>query len=134
MAQAIVHFEIQAADVERAKTFYQGVFGWEITQWGEQEYWIIHTGRGTYPTGETVGIDGGLLPRRGGAPFEGAPVNAFVCTLQVEDIDATCQAVTAAGGRLVVPKAALGEMGWNAYCKDTEGNIFGLMQTAQAAS
>ena len=129
MANAIVHFEIHASDVTRAKKFYETVFGWEVSQWKDQQYWIIKTGRGTYPSGESVGVDGGLLLRKGAEPFDGAPANAFVCTIAVENIDAAIEAIKQAGGRIVEPKSALDDMGWTAGCKDTEGNQFGLIQT-----
>ena len=32
------------------------------------------------------------------------------------------------GGSVAVPKMPIPGVGWLAYCKDTEGNIFGLMQ------
>lgn len=122
-----VHFEIHAADPDRAIAFYTSVFGWVFTQWGEHPYWIVRTGEG-------VGIDGGLVPRRGPEPAEDAPVAAFPVTIDVSDVDATVAAVERAGGRVVMQKGAVPTVGWLAYCKDTEGNIFGLMQEDSAAA
>lgn len=118
----IVHFEIHAENPERAATFYKAVFGWQITKWaGPMDYWIIKTGEGP-------GIDGGLVKRRGPAPAEGQAVNAFPCTVDVTDVDSTLSAVTRAGGTVAVPKMPIPGVGWLAYFKDTEGNIFGAMQ------
>jgi predicted enzyme related to lactoylglutathione lyase len=119
-----VHFEIHADDPERAQRFYTEVFGWRFQRWGDQPYWVIQTGQ----PGES-GIDGGLLPRHGARPVEGAAVNAFPCTIDVADLDACAQRVEREGGRLVVAKNAVPGVGWLAYAKDTEGNIFGVMQT-----
>lgn len=44
----VVHFEIHAEDPARASKFYTNVFGWEITQWGEMQYWMVMTkGKGS---------------------------------------------------------------------------------------
>ena len=85
---------------------------------------------GWSPTGEegTHGIDGGLLPRQGPAPAAMAPVSAFVCTVGVTDLDAMVATAVAAGGVVALPKMPIPTMGWLAYCKDTEGNLFGMMQ------
>lgn len=34
---------------------------------------------------------------------------------------------------MLVPKTAAPGVGWLAYCKDTEGNIFGLMENDPSA-
>jgi predicted enzyme related to lactoylglutathione lyase len=125
----VIHFEIQAENPQRASTFYQRVFGWEIAKWGGPiDYWLCTTG----PDSER-GINGGLLLRRGPAPAEGQPVNAFVCTLQVENLDQSLARAQAEGGTLAVPKMPVPGIGWLAYIKDTEGNILGLMQPDPAA-
>jgi predicted enzyme related to lactoylglutathione lyase len=129
--KAIVHFEIQASDIDRAIKFYSEVFEWKIERYGEMEYWGIYTGRGTGSDGGQVGINGGLLPRKGGEPVDGAAVNAFVCTIEVDDIDAMIKKVKTAGGKIVVDKADIAGMMWQAFCKDSDGNIFGLMQSVQ---
>jgi predicted enzyme related to lactoylglutathione lyase len=120
----VVHFEIHAADPERAVKFYTSVFGWEMTKWdGPADYWLIRTG----PDGEP-GINGGLLRRHGPPPAEMQPVNSFVCTVDVPNTDEFVGKATAAGGTVALPKMAVPSVGWLAYVKDTEGNILGLMQ------
>lgn len=121
-----VHFEIHAGDPERAVTFYSTVFGWSFERWGTNPYWVISTGDG-------LGIDGGLLPRRGPEPGEGAPVNAFAATIDIPELDTAVKAVELAGGSVTVPKNAVPGVGWLAYCRDTEGNIFGLMENDRTA-
>ena len=123
----VVHFEIQAEDPARCAKFYKDVFGWEMQQWGEVPYWMVTTGPKEKP-----GINGGILPRKGKAPENGQPVNAYVCTMEIEDIDATIKKIEAAGGTLAMEKVKMGDdkwSAWQAYYKDTEGNIFGIHQT-----
>lgn len=127
----IIHFEIHAGNPERAVKFYHDVFGWEIHEWvfpgirmqDENRYWLVTTGPETDP-----GINGGIVFRRGPAPFEGQAVNAYVCTVGVEDLDASVNKVLKSGGILALPRMPVQGIGWLAYCKDTEGNIFGMMQ------
>ncbi|MBK6486721.1 MAG: VOC family protein [Gemmatimonadetes bacterium] len=127
----VVHFEIHAAEPKRAAEFYRAVFGWEIKEWvlpgiempNENRYWRVTTGSGDAP-----GIDGGIVFRRADAPVEGQAVNSYVCTIGVASVDGSVDAVRAAGGHLAVPKMPIIGVGWLAYCKDPEGNIFGVMQ------
>ncbi len=133
----VIHFEIHAADPERAAQFYRTVFGWEIHEWvvpgvevpPENRYWLANTG----PAGEP-GINGGILFRRGPAPADGQAVNAYVCTLGVASLDESMAQALAAGASLALPKMAIRGVGWLAYCKDTEGNLFGMMQNDPQAA
>ena len=117
-----IHYEIHAADPPRAIAFYTALFGWKFEQWAGQPYWLVVTGDKTTP-----GIDGGLLPRRGPAPAEMAAVNAFVCTIDVPEVDAASARVVELGGTIALPKMPIPTVGWLAYGKDTEGNLFGMM-------
>lgn len=118
----VVHFEIHAGDPERAITFYQKLFGWTFQKWdGPMEYWMVVTGEESSP-----GINGGLVRRQG--EIDGQAVIAYVCTVDVADIDASIAAAEANGGNLALPKMEIPGLGWLAYYKDTEGNIFGMMQ------
>jgi predicted enzyme related to lactoylglutathione lyase len=123
----VVHFEIHAAEPEKAVAFYKAIFGWEFTKWdGPQEYWLIKTG-----PDEQRGINGGMIRRHGS--IDGTAVIAFVCTVDVPSVDATMADIAKAGGEIVVPKMAIPHVGWLAYAKDTQGNIFGIMQPDSAA-
>lgn len=131
MSNRIVHFEIHAAEPERAMKFYRDVFGWDFPQWMEEPpYW------GAMTAGEDSaeeGINGGLMIRQGPPPVEGAPVNAYVCTVQVDDYDPIHDKILAAGGTVGVPKHAIPGMAWQGYYKDTEGNIFGVHHPDETA-
>jgi predicted enzyme related to lactoylglutathione lyase len=118
----VVHFELAADDPERAVQFYQNVFGWQIQKWsGPQDYWLATTGAQGTP-----GIDGAIMRRDPGMP-------AVVNTLDVESVDDAVAKITAAGGTVVAPKMTIPGVGYVAYCQDTEGNTFGIMQSDTAA-
>lgn len=53
----------------------------------------------------------------------------YVCTVDVPAIDALLDRLTAHGGTLALPKMAIPQVGWLAYAKDPEGNIFVFMQS-----
>jgi len=118
----VIHFEIHAENPDRAIKFYQGLFAWEFTKWpGPMPYWVIKTGADNQP-----GINGGLLPRRG--TIDGQAVIAYVCTVDTPSVDDYLKKAQTLGGTVAVPKMPIPGVGWLAYCKDTEGNIFGIMQ------
>jgi uncharacterized protein len=117
-----VHFELAADDIARAISFYENVFGWRFEKWaGPMEYWIITTGAEDEP-----GIDGGL-----GLKSEGTQ---SINTLDVPDVDAAVAAIVANGGAILMPKQTIPGVGYLAYCQDTEGNSFGVMQSDMSAS
>lgn len=94
----VVHFEIQADDLDRAKAFYASALGWSFVDYGHlagSPYWGVLTGAADQP-----GIDGGLLARPAPAPAVGQGTNAFVCTVQVEDYDETERRILEAGGQV----------------------------------
>jgi predicted enzyme related to lactoylglutathione lyase len=123
----VIHFEIHADKPERAVKFYQDLFGWQITKWpGPVDYWLVSTGPDSQP-----GINGGLVQRRG--PINGDSVIAYVCTVDVPVVDDYAAKAIRHGAQVVVPKMAIPGVGWLVYCKDTEGNIFGMMQSDSAA-
>lgn len=118
----VVHFEFPADDPDRAIGFYSKLFGWTFNKWGAEDYWLIGTGGEGEP-----GIDGGMGRR--------SPNNDIVVhTVGVDNLDKCIQTVTANGGSVVMPKTPIPGVGWLAYCNDTEGNRFGMMQPDPAAA
>jgi predicted enzyme related to lactoylglutathione lyase len=125
----VVHFEVHAADCAKAAKFYSALFGWTITKWdGPVEYWLIKTGEDG-----TRGINGGMVPRKGPAPTEGQCVNAYVCTVDVPNLDEYVAKATKLGATTALPKMPIPGVGWLAYVKDVDGNILGMMQNDPAA-
>ncbi|MGC4054494.1 MAG: VOC family protein [Paludibaculum sp.] len=118
-----VHFEIPADNTERAIAFYEKLFGWKFSLWpGPMQYWLITTG-----PAEERGIDGGMMQRM-------HPGQGVVNTVDVKDLDASIATAVAGGGELTVPRMAIPGVGWLAYCKDPEGNLFGMMQADEKAA
>jgi predicted enzyme related to lactoylglutathione lyase len=112
----VVHFEIHVDDVDRASKFYKDIFDWEFNKWEGGDYWLIKTGEDGTP-----GINGGMMPRRD-------PQGNVYNTIQVDNLDEAMQKVQSSGGQIVLEKMGVPKVGWMAYGKDTEGNIFGMMQ------
>ncbi len=118
----ITHFELPADNPEKAIAFYERAFGWIVEKWeGPMEYWLIRTGDPDKP-----GIDGGMARRQD-------TDTGLELTIDVDDLDESCAAVEAHGGSIIRPRSAVPSVGWLAYCKDTEGNVFGLMQEDREA-
>jgi predicted enzyme related to lactoylglutathione lyase len=120
--ERVVHFEINADDPERAAKFYGDVFGWKIKKANNQEdYWVINTGPENQP-----GIDGGITNRI-------SPSASTVDIIDVDSIEKFSSKIEEAGGTCLTPKMVISGVGYMAYCSDSEGNLFGLMQPDNAA-
>ena len=78
------------------------------------------------------GIDGAILKRMG--PINGDAVIAYVCTVDVPSVDDAIAKITSHGGTIVLPKMPVPGVGWLVYAKDTEGNIFGSLQSDHNAA
>jgi len=118
----VIHFEIPAKDWAKMVAFYKEVFGWEFNTWGDEQYWLIKTGER-----DTPGIDGGMYLLR-------EAMTGTVNTIDVPDLDASVAKVKANGGQVIESKMPIPGIGWLAYCKDVEGNLFGMMQADPNAS
>lgn len=119
----VIHFEIPAKDMERAGRFYREALGWNVTGWeGPVAYLLVGTGG----EGE-AGIDGGILPVND-------LIRGVVNTASVSDLDAALERVEAAGGTVARGRMPVPGVGYMAYCRDTEGNLFGLMEEDAGAA
>jgi len=113
----VVHFEFAAVEPARAAEFYRQVFGWEITSWpGQEEYFLVTTGPIDQP-----GINGGIMRHQDAQP-------RTVNTIEVDSLDDYAAKVKQHGGTVVVEKQVIPGVGYQIYCKDTEGNLFGVHQ------
>ena len=119
----VVHFEILAENLKRAAKFYTDVFGWKIEGWGEERYLLVTTGPNKKP-----GINGAIMPRI--KPFTGK--KGFLAAILTVQIDGKLQTylirVKRAGGKQITPMQTIPDIGTHAYCRDTEGNVFGILQ------
>ena len=133
----VVHFEIQADDMDRAQKFYEACFDWKFVGMGSEygNYRVIMTGPGPDEMAkgvkmEDVGINGGMMQRNAPLPPNGHSPNAFTSIVGVKDIDATIKKIDAAGGKPQTDKMDVPNVGKIRYYKDTEGNIFGIIEPA----
>jgi predicted enzyme related to lactoylglutathione lyase len=117
----IGNFSIECDDVERAKHFYEAVFGWRILPWGPPDYYRIVTG-----TAERPGIGGDLRTRR--EPLTGTGSSAYECTIVVESLAAVMAAIEANGGKIASRPYRIDGVGELAYFTDSEGNRAGIME------
>jgi uncharacterized protein len=74
-----------------------------------------------------------LLKRPAKAPPAQSGTNAFVCSLEVQDFDATEKAILKLGGIVALPKFAVPGTCWQGYFVDTEGNTFGIFEVDENA-
>jgi predicted enzyme related to lactoylglutathione lyase len=113
----VIHFELGAVDPTRAVEFYKSVFGWEAQRYGTEEYWLMKTGTQPEP-----GIDGAVLRNKDSQP-------RTVNSIAVDSVDDAARKIEEHGGQVVVPKRTIPGVGHVVYCKDTEGNIFGIFHS-----
>ena len=133
----IVHFEIPADDVERAKKFYSNLFGWNIEKLHNStdhseltsvatglpiEYWRITT---TNDKGDK-GVGGGIMKRQ-------MPEHHITNYIGVDSVDEYSSKVEKLGGRLFAAKHAVPGMGYFALCSDTENNVFAIWESDENA-
>lgn len=140
MNNDIRHFAINADDVERARRFYEKVFGWRTEPYGPPKFYRIFTGSEKEGGGKAdpaghIGLgtlsQGALQGRR--ELLKGQKMIGFECTVGVEDVDKIAKAVVANGGRIVMEKTTLLGIGDLIFFEDTEGNVAGAMRYDEQA-
>ena len=127
MDHTIVHFEIPANNTEKLQKFYADVFGWKIEKGsgdmsGTMEYWLL----GTVPVDKQMrplrpGVNGGMYKKT--SP-EMKPVNY----ISVENADEYIEKIKKLGGKIIVPKQEVPQVGWTTVAIDPEGNHFAILQ------
>jgi predicted enzyme related to lactoylglutathione lyase len=117
MPATIRHLALNADDVQRAKAFYEQVFGWTFEPWGPPDF---------YQAFNTGGPIAALHGRRELKP--GARMVGFEATMAVENLEATIAAIEAAGGKIAMQPVYIEGVGRLAYFEDTEGNLVGAMR------
>jgi predicted enzyme related to lactoylglutathione lyase len=121
MPANLASFAIHVDDVDRARAFYEAVFGWEFEPWGPPGFYLIHTGDADSP-----GIHGLMHQRH--EPRTGTGLNGVEPTFAVDDVDAVAARVAAAGGTIRMTKSVIPTVGALIRFLDTEGNDIGAMQ------
>ncbi len=122
MTHTIVHFEIPADDVARAKSFYAQLFGWQIeAPPGFADYWLVQT------DAEGQALGGGLFQRH-------TPGQGVLHYIGVESVAEYAARVETLGGKIITPRSAVPGMGWFAVFHDPEGNVMALWENDPSAS
>ncbi len=83
---------------------------------GAVDYWLITAGPDDEP-----GINGATTPHK-------LPEQVTVDTISVTSVDDATKKVVEAGRTVMRSKQVVPGIGYLAYCTDTEGNVFGVMQ------
>ena len=110
----ITHVDIPSDDLERAKTFYSGVFGWQIGSRPEfPDYGMFRSGDGQ---GGGIGLRGRTAPKG---------IRVYVT---VDSLDEALSQVRRLGGSVAVEKTEVSGMGWYAAVIDTEGGEIGIWE------
>ena len=124
------HFEIHASDVEQAKAFYTGLFGWEFAPMEGAEDMDYHLIEGDQ-IGMEKGVTGGIMRRMGDAPEAASPVRGGTMTFEVADCDERYNWALAHGGAEALPPQDYPGIGRCAYVEDGQGNIVGMITPAE---
>jgi len=125
MPNHVRHFAIHADQVDRARAFYETVFGWRFEPWGSPNFYLIRTG----PDADR-GLQGALQERN--QSLAGTGMRGFECTIGVDDLDAVLAAIPRANGSVVSTPFTIEGVGRLAFFEDTEGNRVGAMQYGPA--
>jgi predicted enzyme related to lactoylglutathione lyase len=122
-SNTIAHFDIAADDVERARGFYERVFGWRFEAWGPPDFYLVHTGNADEP-----GLHGSVSQRH--EPVSRGGRNGWECTVSVDDLAEIKTAIVANGGKIVLDEYEIVGVGSMIRFEDTEGNVACAMRYA----
>lgn len=111
-------FEIYVQDMERAKTFYEAVFGIQLTKLEGTEYEMW-----AFPMNDNGSGTSGALIRIPGYPSGN---NSVIVYFSCANCAVEAEKAGQHGGEIETNKKSIGPYGYIALVNDTEGNIIGL--------
>jgi predicted enzyme related to lactoylglutathione lyase len=118
----ISHFEVSGANPESLIEFYSELFGWRFEAAPEVEgYWLIQAASQEGSSDETRQVNGGLTRAE-------TSERGILLYFSVESVDESSRKIKVLGGRILVPKQEVQDMGWFAEAEDPEGNRFAVWQ------
>jgi predicted enzyme related to lactoylglutathione lyase len=125
MGQPVVHFEIIGKDVEKLKSYYSDLFGWEIDSNNPMNYGIVP--RDGNVSADGIGIGGGV-----GAGPEGYPGHVTFY-IEVPDVEAAlAKAESLGGSRVMGPEKVMEQVELGLFT-DPEGHLVGVVKSASAS-
>ncbi|MBZ0162802.1 MAG: VOC family protein [Notoacmeibacter sp.] len=117
-----VHIDIAADDPERACRFYNEVFGWNVTKLeGPIPYWLLNT------CGDPGAVGAGIAKRE-------EAWQSATPTIDVPSADEYAARIEAQGGTIVVPKTLIPGVGYLVSFRDTEGNVFAILEAVEGSA
>lgn len=118
MKNAINWFEIPVKNFDRAKKFYETLFGTPIEVMPHPAYKY-----GILPGDMQNGVTGGIVEGEGFVP---SATGTLIYLNGGEDLSVPLSKVEKAGGKILLPKTSIGANGFMAHLLDTEGNKIAL--------
>jgi uncharacterized protein len=115
MAHQVVHIEIASKDPKASGKFYGELFGWPMQETGAEYGNYVMWGDGSG--------GGGGFPQADGEMYKEGDTIAYI---GVEDIDAMLARANELGGKTLVPKTEIPNMGFFAILADTTGGRIAL--------
>jgi len=119
MSPRLTHFAINTDDVEATQAFYGSVFGWKFRDYGPAGFVQILDETGEEPMGA-------IQERR--QLLDDGPTRGFECTFGVENVDLVRERILAAGGRVLMEKSTIPNVGHLMAFQDPGGNPALVMQ------
>jgi len=113
MTPRLTHFAINTDDVEATQAFYESVFGWQFQDYGPPGFVQI--------IDETTHAPMGAIQQRRQL-LDAEPTRGFECTFGVDDVEATRARIVAAGGRILMDKFTISNVGHLIAFQDPGGN------------
>jgi hypothetical protein len=121
MDGTVTHFEIPADDVQRARAFYSGLFDWELSPFYGSDYLYITPRHSAGRVPADARVSGGLDKRS-------KELEHVTVVFEVENVERSLKKVEKLGGKVFRKKQSVGDFGFAAYFKDSEGNVLGLFE------
>jgi predicted enzyme related to lactoylglutathione lyase len=114
MGKPVVHWEFWSKDPEKISEFYEKVFDWKVQHVPEMNYRLVETGG-------QGGINGGIMK-----PQEGSWPGNMALYIDVENLETYVQKIKAAGGKIVVERMDIPNVGAFSLFEDPDGRVMGL--------
>lgn len=121
MKNNLSHYAIYIDDIDRAKTFYSNLFGWDYSSYGQDDFLQIRDN-----SDDDSKLIGALQSRKY-SPVDDKIIG-FECSISVDNIDAIIEKIEANKGKIVMPKTEILHVGWLVKFLDTEGNLVCAVQ------
>ncbi|WP_425410491.1 VOC family protein [Hyphococcus sp.] len=114
MGAPVIHFDIGCRNALKTRKFYESVFGWKTKD---------AAFNASVDTGSKEGVNGAITA------LGHEPHNYVMIYMDVADINAACDKIKGAGGKISIgPVEIPGNGGWFAWFHDPEGNLLGISQ------